>query len=76
MCLSIPSKVISVNETNAVVETMGVSQEVRLDLLETLPKVGDFVLIHIGYAMNIIDKDEALETLKIFKELEEFGGGA
>lgn len=74
VCLSIPSKVVSISddELSATVETMGVTQEVRLDLLHSTPMIGDFVLIHIGYAMSIVDEDEALETLKIFKELEGF----
>lgn len=71
MCLSIPAKVvkISANQQVATVETMGVSQDVRLDLLANQPKIGDFVLVHIGYAMNIIDEDEALKTLEIFEAL-------
>jgi len=71
MCLAIPSKVVEINEelNIAKVDTMGVLREASLDLLPEPVEIGDYVLIHIGYAMNKIDKDDALETLKIYKEI-------
>ncbi len=72
MCLSIPSKIKSINsDTNtAVVETMGVSREVSLDLMDINEiSIGDFVLIHIGFAMNKIDEQDALESLKVYDEI-------
>ncbi len=71
MCLSIPSKVIKIDkeENSAVVDTMGVKREVSLDLMDQSVEEGDFVLIHVGYAMNKIDEDDALESLKLYEEI-------
>ena len=72
MCLSIPSKVVKVDQENcrATVDTMGVQREVGLDLMEEGDvKVGDYVLIHIGFIMNKIDEVDALESLKVYKEI-------
>ena len=71
MCLSIPSKVIELKPDNiAVVDTMGVEREVSLDLLaDEAIKVGDFVLIHIGFAINKIDEEDALASIAVFKEI-------
>jgi hydrogenase expression/formation protein HypC len=71
MCLSIPSKITKIDkETNlAVVDTMGVFREVSLDLIDEDVKIGDYVLIHIGFAMNKIDEDSAEESLEIYREI-------
>jgi len=71
MCLAIPSKVIAIDEERniATVDTMGVSREASLDLLPEPVKVGEYVLLHIGYAMNKIDEEDALESLKIYREI-------
>ncbi|MEA2100898.1 MAG: HypC/HybG/HupF family hydrogenase formation chaperone [Campylobacterota bacterium] len=72
MCLSIPSKVTKVDkETNtATVDTMGVSRDASLDLMEEgAVKVGDYVLIHIGFIMNKIDEADALSSLEAFAEV-------
>ena len=72
MCLSIPSKVVKVDkESNrATVDTMGVQRDAGLDLMEEDDvKVGDYVLIHIGFIMNKIDEEDALESLEVYKEI-------
>jgi hydrogenase expression/formation protein HypC len=70
MCLSIPSKVVEIDENNmATVDTMGVRRQVTLDLIVEPVEVGEYVLIHVGYAMGKIDKDEALESLKAYEEI-------
>ncbi len=70
MCLSIPSKVEHIDENNiATVDTMGVKRKVSLDLITEPVEVGDFVLIHVGFAMNKIDKESALDSLEIYKEI-------
>jgi len=72
MCLSIPSKVIKIDkESNiATVDTMGVSREAGLDLMEEGDvKVGDYVLLHIGFVMNKIDEEDALASLETYKEI-------
>lgn len=72
MCLSIPSKVVKIDKERnvAVVDTMGVTREAGLDLMEEEDvQIGDYVLLHIGFIMNKIDEEDALESLKIYKEI-------
>lgn len=70
MCLSIPSKVISIDDNNfAVVDTMGVRRGVSLDLVPEKVEVGDYVLIHVGFAMEKIDTKFAIESLKVYEEI-------
>jgi len=72
MCLSIPSKVVKIDKENAIatVDTMGVQRAASLDLMdEGTIKIGDYVLLHIGFVMNKIDEQEALESLELYKEI-------
>ena len=72
MCLSIPSRVTKIDKENntATVDTMGVSREASLDLMEEGSVViGDFVLIHIGFIMNKIDEEDALLSLETYREI-------
>ena len=71
MCLSIPSKVTAIEtESNiATVDTMGVERKVSLDLIAEPVAIGDYVLIHVGFAMNKIDEADALESLKVYREI-------
>jgi len=70
MCLSIPSKVVEIDENNmATVDTMGVKRQVTLDLIGEPVAVGEYVLIHVGFAMNKISTEEALESIRIYEEI-------
>ena len=72
MCLSIPSKVVKIDEerNTAIVDTMGVTREAGLELVEHEDiKIGDYVLIHIGFIMNKIDEEDALESLRVYNEI-------
>lgn len=70
MCLSIPSKVIAIDENNyATVETLGVIRQVTLDLIGEPVKVGEYVLIHVGYAMEKIDTKIAEQSLEIYRQI-------
>ena len=72
MSLSIPSKVIEIDENNvATVETLGVTRKVSLDLISEEVKVGEYVLIHVGYAMQKIDTQFALESLEVYQKIAE-----
>ena len=71
MCLAIPSKVIEINDDNTViVDTMGSKRLVSTMLLEESASIGDYLLIHVGYAMQKIDEKEAMESLNLFREIE------
>ncbi len=72
MCLSIPSKVVKIDkDTNmATVDTMGVQRDASLDLMsEDDIKLGDYVLLHIGFVMNKIDEEDALLSIETYKEI-------
>lgn len=71
MCLAIPSKVVAINkDTNmAILDTMGVKREASLDLMNEEVKIGEWVLLHIGYVMSKIDEESAMESLKIYDEI-------
>ncbi|OOP81058.1 HypC/HybG/HupF family hydrogenase formation chaperone [Helicobacter pylori] len=69
MCLAIPSKIIAINDNVALLETLGVQREASLDLMGESVKVGDYVLLHIGYVMSKIDEKEALESIELYQEM-------
>ncbi len=69
MCLAIPSKVIAINDNVALLETLGVQRDASLDLMGESVKVGDYVLLHIGYVMSKIDEKEALESIELYQEM-------
>lgn len=72
MCLSIPSKVVEIDENNyATVDTLGVRRQVTLDLISEPVYVGDYVLIHVGFAMNKISKEEAEDSIAAYNEIAE-----
>jgi hydrogenase expression/formation protein HypC len=68
MCLAVPVKVVSIEGNEADVEIGGVKRRVSI-MLTPEARVGDYVLLHTGYAINVIDEAEAQETLKILEEM-------
>ena len=70
VCLGLPGKVVKISEKSCVVETMGVLREISTELLGKV-KVGDYVLIHAGCAIEIMDEAEAQKTIELFQELQE-----
>jgi hydrogenase expression/formation protein HypC len=70
MCLAIPSQIEKINEDNtAIVNTMGVRRLVSLELLGEPIKEGDWVLIHVGFAISKLNEEEALKALELFEEI-------
>jgi hydrogenase expression/formation protein HypC len=67
MCLAIPSKIIKIKDNMATIDVDGVQREASLLLLEN-PKVGDYVIVHAGFAINKINEEHALESLKLLRE--------
>lgn len=72
MCLAVPLRVRQVEGTMAEVELGGVSRQVSL-ILTPEAQVGDYVLVHTGFAISVLNEQEAQETLALFQELEEAG---
>ena len=71
MCLTIPAQVKSINENNlATVDILGVTREVALDLTPSA-EVGSYVLIHAGFAIEVVSEEAAQETLDLIKEFPE-----
>ena len=69
MCLAIPAQVVELRDgDSAVVDLAGVRKEISLALVEDVA-VGDYVIVHVGYALNKLDPDEAARTLALFTEI-------
>jgi hydrogenase expression/formation protein HypC len=68
MCLSIPARIEQINGNEAKVGFSGNTIRASLDLLDNV-KVGDYVLVHAGYAIQKVDEDEAKKTLELLDEL-------
>ncbi|MCM0081610.1 HypC/HybG/HupF family hydrogenase formation chaperone [Geomonas sp. Red32] len=73
MCLAVPMKVVSINDDMAVAEVDGVKREASLMMLSEEAKVGDYLLIHAGFAISKLDEQEALETLSLMRECLDLG---
>ncbi len=71
MCLAIPTLITSIEGTTARAEIGGVERTISLALTPEA-QVGDYVLIHTGFAIGVVDEEEAQETLRLFEELAEF----
>jgi len=69
MCLSIPAKVESIDGEMAMVSVGGAKYNASLQMLDDI-KIGDYVLLHTGFAIQKISEEEARETLKVFEEFE------
>ncbi len=68
MCLAIPMEILSIDGKVAEVQVGKVRQTVRLDVISEGPQVGDFVIVHAGFALTRLDREEAIATLKLFEE--------
>lgn len=71
MCLAIPAKVAALSEGNlATVDILGVTREISVDLTPTA-QVGDYVLVHAGFAIEVVDEQFAQETIDLIKQFPE-----
>ncbi len=70
MCLAIPALIKSIEDKEAEAEIGGITRRISLWLTPEA-KVGDYALVHTGYAINILDQEEAEETLKLLEEIAE-----
>jgi len=68
MCVAVPAEVLEIKDGNiGVVDYGDLKQEVRLDLVDV--KIGEFVLVHVGFAIQRLSREEGLETREIFKQV-------
>ncbi len=79
MCLAIPMRVLKIIEDtsgvwggrSALVDADGISREIRLDLVDRQPKVGDYLIVHAGFAVNTLNEKEALKNLQLMRDMAE-----
>jgi hydrogenase expression/formation protein HypC len=67
MCLAIPARITKINKNIAEVESLGVKKEVDISLVPGV-KVGDYVIVHAGFAIQLIDEEDALISQGYWKE--------
>jgi hydrogenase expression/formation protein HypC len=69
MCLAVPLKLIEVNGKNAVGEAMGMTRQIRVDFIKE-PKVGDYVMVHAGFAIERLPEQQALEDIQAWEDVD------
>ena len=71
MCLAIPARIVKLEDDRAIVDAMGNQFHAKTTLLPNV-KLGDLVLIHAGFAISMIDEDEARKTWQLIEEIDQF----
>jgi hydrogenase expression/formation protein HypC len=67
MCLALPGKIISMNDDNADVDFGGVIRKANITMVET--KIGDWVVVHAGFAIEVMDEEEAMRNIELWNEV-------
>ena len=70
MCLALPCKVVAIDGDNATIDVSGMKKDISLALLDDVA-IGDYVIVHVGYALTKLDPEEAEKTLALFAEMGE-----
>ena len=70
MCLAVPLKLIEINGMEAVGEAMGMTRKLRVDFIPE-PKLGDYVIVHAGFAIERLPEEQALEDLESWEALDD-----
>jgi hydrogenase expression/formation protein HypC len=68
MCLAVPLKLIEINGKEAVGESLGMRRSVRVDFIEN-PQIGDYVIVHAGFAIERLPEQQAMEDLEAWEEV-------
>lgn len=68
MCLAVPMKLVEISGDTAIAEVGGVRREVNVQLLEGAG-IGDYVIVHAGFAIQKLDREDAEETLRLFRRM-------
>ena len=72
MCLAIPGKVIKMEGSHAIADFDGVRRKITIGLCDGV-EIGKYVLVHAGYAIQIVDEEEAMESISLWREMVEKG---
>lgn len=70
MCLGLVMKVLNINEKEALCDYLGNKRKIRIDVINNI-EIGDYLLVHAGFAISKLSKEEGEERLEIFKELQD-----
>lgn len=70
MCLGIPLKIIEINGNNAIGEMNGIKRNIRVDFIKDI-KIGDYVMVHAGFALDKMNEELAKETIQCINEVNE-----
>jgi hydrogenase expression/formation protein HypC len=73
MCLAVPGKIVSIKDRLAMVDLAGTIRKASV-LLVPDARIGNYVLIHSGFAIQVLDEDDAIETLKLLEAVDEVPG--
>ena len=68
MCLAIPGKILEINENSALVDFDGIKQKIIIALIQN-PEVGKYVIVHAGYAIELMEEKDALDVIEDWKEM-------
>ena len=71
MCLAVPSEIVGINDLVATIDVSGARRDISLMLLPEEVRVGDFVIVHAGFALQKIEREAGQEALRLIKELVE-----
>ncbi len=69
MCLAVPLKLVEINGKEAVGESLGMRRSVRVDFIEN-PQIGDYVIVHAGFAIERLPEEQALEDIEAWEEVQ------
>ncbi|MEE9376771.1 MAG: HypC/HybG/HupF family hydrogenase formation chaperone [Candidatus Lokiarchaeia archaeon] len=70
MCLAIPGKILEIDQNSALVDFDGIKQNVIIALIQN-PEIGKYVIVHAGYAIEMMNEKEALEAIELWREIAE-----
>ena len=71
MCLAIPSRIVSIDDMRAVIDVYGARREINLMLMPEEVGIGDYVLVHAGFALQKVEQESAAEALKVISAIVE-----
>ena len=69
MCLAVPLQLVEINGNSAVGEAMGMRRNIRVDFIEN-PQIGDFVIVHAGFAIERLPEQQAMQDLEAWEEVQ------
>ena len=69
MCVAVPAKIITIDDNKAQIESAGVSKKIDISLVPEV-STGDYVIVHAGFAIQVVDREEAKKILELFDSYE------